>query len=70
MKSELKTRSLKSLTDAYLAGELRVNPEYQRGLQWSLTQKQAFIDSLLRSYQVPIFYVHLERHKNHYTGEG
>jgi hypothetical protein len=33
MKSELKTRSLKNLSAAYLAGELRGNPEYQRGLQ-------------------------------------
>jgi len=67
MKSELKTRSLKDLSAAYLAGELRVNPEYQRGLQWSLAQKQGLIDSLLRGYQIPIFYIHLETRTNNYT---
>jgi hypothetical protein len=67
MKSELKTRSLQGLSDAYLAKELRVNPEYQRGLQWSLAQKQGLIDSLLRGYQIPIFYIHLETRTNNYT---
>jgi hypothetical protein len=67
MKSELKTRSLKNLSDAYIAKELRVNPEYQRGLQWGLAQKQGLIDSLLRSYQIPIFYIHLETRTNNYT---
>ena len=46
MNSELKARSLKELSAAYLAKELRVNPEYQRGLQWGLAQKQGLIDSL------------------------
>jgi hypothetical protein len=55
MKSELKTRSLKDLSAAYVAKELRVNPEYQRGLQWGMAQKQGLIDSLLRGYQIPIF---------------
>jgi hypothetical protein len=61
MKSELKTRDLKDLSAAYLAKDLRVNPEYQRGLQWGLAQKQGLIDSLLRGYQIPIFYIHLEK---------
>ncbi len=67
MISELKTRSLQGLSDAYLAKELRVNPEYQRGLQWGLAQKQGLIDSLLRGYQIPIFYIHLETRTNNYT---
>jgi len=67
MKSELKTRTLNDLKAAYLAKELRVNPEYQRGLQWSMTQKQGLIDSLLRGYQIPIFYIHLETRTNNYT---
>ncbi len=68
MKSELKTRSLQSLADAYLGDELRVNKEYQRGTKWSLPQKQGLIDSLLRGYQIPLFYVHLEARTNNYTG--
>ena len=36
MKSEMKTRSLQSLADAYSGKELRVKPEYQRGTVWKL----------------------------------
>lgn len=67
MISELKTRSLDELRNAYIEKELRVNPEYQRGLQWSLGQKQGLIDSLLRGYQIPIFYIHVETRKNNFT---
>ena len=69
MKTELKTRNLKSLADARMANELRPKPEYQRGTVWKLPQKQGLIDSLLRGYQIPLFYVHLEEHSNNYTGE-
>jgi len=69
MKSELKTRPLQSLADAYAGHELRVKPEYQRGTVWKLPQKQGLIDSLLRGYQIPLFYVHLEARPNHYTEE-
>lgn len=67
MKSELKRQSLKNLKDAYIAKELRANPEFQRGLQWGLAQKQGLIDSLLRGYQIPLFYIHLESRTNNYT---
>jgi len=59
MKSELKQRTLQKLADAYSRDELRVNPEYQRGTKWTQAQKQGLIDSLLRGYQIPLFYVHL-----------
>ena len=68
MKSELRTRTLENLAAAYQAKELRVNPEFQRGLKWSPTQKQGLIDSLLRGYQIPIFYVHVESRLNNFTG--
>lgn len=67
MKSELKTQPLENLSAAYVAKELRVNPEYQRGLQWGLAQRQGLIDSLLRGYQIPIFYIHIETRTNNYT---
>ena len=67
MKSTLKTQTLHNLSDAYVAKELRVNPEYQRGIQWGLSQRQGLIDSLLRGYQIPIFYIHLETRTNNYT---
>src|SRR5436309_7996140 len=69
MKTDLKTRPLQSLADAYSGKELRVKPEYHRGTKWKLPQKQELIDSLLRGYQIPLFYVHLEAKPNHYTGE-
>ena len=68
MKSELKTRSLRSLADARLANDLRPKPEYQRGTVWKLPQKQGLIDSLLRGYQIPLFFVHLEENPNIFTG--
>ena len=70
MKSELKKRNLKELAEAYFGPrrDLRVNPEYQRGTVWGLAQKQALFDSLLRGYQLPIFYVHLEESVNRFTG--
>ena len=70
MKSELKKRRLKDLADAYLQRDLRVNPEYQRGTVWNLPQKQALIDSLLRGYQIPLFYVHLKQSPNTFVHRG
>ena len=67
MKSKLKPVLLKDLKDSYFANELRPNPEYQRGLKWGLAQKQGLIDSLLRGYQIPLFYIHLESRTNRYT---
>ena len=37
---------------------LRVNHEYQRGLRWTTSQKQMFIDSIFRGYSIPAFYFH------------
>src|SRR5580704_16469061 len=68
MKSEQRSRLLSELATAYGSHELRVKPEYQRGTVWKLPQKQGLIDSLLRGYQIPLFYVHLEQRPNNYTG--
>jgi hypothetical protein len=67
MKSELKKRTLKEMAAAYRR-DLRVNPEYQRGTKWSIPQKQSLIDSLLRGYNIPLFYVHLQEKTNSFTG--
>ena len=37
---------------------LRVNPEYQRGEAWKTHQRQKLIDSMLRGYPLPKFYMH------------
>src|SRR5438876_12207680 len=69
MKSELKQRTLQQLANAYSRDELRVNEEYQRGAyKWTRAQNQALIDSLLRGYQIPLFYVHLIQKINAFTG--
>ena len=67
MKTELKKRPLKELAEVYRK-DLRVNPEYQRGTKWNLAQKQSLIDSLLRGYDLPLFYIHLLDRKNKFTG--
>ena len=67
MKSELKTRTLQELANLYLDRKLPVNPEYQRGTKWGRPQKQALVDSLLRGYQIPLFYVHIQKTPS-YTG--
>src|SRR3989441_10414981 len=69
MKSELKTRKLEELANGWRKGDLRVNREYQRGPRWSESQQQALIDSLLRGYDVPLFYVHLKPRMNEFTRE-
>ena len=66
MKSELKPRLLQNLTKAY-PSYLKPNPEYQRGLTWTSAQRQGLIDSILRGYQLPIFYIHLEKNINPIT---
>ena len=68
MKTDLKTHLLKRLADAYSSHELRVKPEYQRGTVWKKSQRQGLIDSLLRGYQIPLFYVHIEERINSFTG--
>ena len=39
-------------------GLLYPNPEYQRGLTWNSHQQQKLIDSMLRGYPLPKFYMH------------
>jgi hypothetical protein len=67
MKSKLEPKSLKDLADAYRKKSLRVAPDYQRGLTWRRPQQQGLIDSLLRGYEIPVFYVHIEESTNPYT---
>lgn len=67
MKSDPKPQTLKVLAEAYRK-DLRINPEYQRGTKWSQPQKQALIDSLLRGYEIPLFYIHLVNRTNALTG--
>ncbi len=38
----------------YRAGNFRVNRRYQRKLVWTIEEKQALVDSILRGYPVPL----------------
>lgn len=37
---------------------LVVNPEYQRGVVWTVSQKKKLVDSVLRGYPIPLIYLH------------
>lgn len=56
MQFELKPCSLEKLAKTWLNRGLSRNPEYQRGETWTLQQKQALIDSILRDYPIPSFF--------------
>jgi len=59
MNVEEKKLSIAKLVQAFKAGSLLRNPEYQRGEAWSDVQKATFIDSLLRTYPVPAIFLHV-----------
>lgn len=58
MDAEEKKFNVQKLVDAFNAGSLLRNPEYQRGEAWSDLQKASFIDSILRRYPVPALFFH------------
>lgn len=68
MKSKPETHRLEDLAKSYSERHLAVNPEYQRGATWNLRQQRALVDSILRGFILPIFYVHLVRTQNLFTG--
>lgn len=37
---------------------LNINPEYQRGAVWDQPKQKRLIDSVLRGYPIPLFYLH------------
>lgn len=45
--------TFEDLTRSWIAGEMRSNPEYQRGAKWSLPQRQSLIDSVFRLCPIP-----------------
>lgn len=57
MNTKEKKFSVAKLVQAYNAGNLLRNPEYQRGEAWSTYQKAAFVDSIYRSYPVPALFL-------------
>jgi uncharacterized protein with ParB-like and HNH nuclease domain len=52
--------SKKAWPVSYLNGirtTINTNPDYQRPAVWSSAQKQLLVDSILRGYDVPKFYL-------------
>jgi hypothetical protein len=47
--------SVQALYRAYRDGQLFVNRQYQRKLVWTVAEKQALIDSILKDYPLPLF---------------
>lgn len=50
----IKGESIQSLYGFYLKEAFLVNRRYQRKLVWTLEEKRAFIDSILKGYPVPL----------------
>lgn len=50
----IKGESIQSLYGAYLAKTFLVNRRYQRKLVWTIEEKSAFIDSIIKGYPVPL----------------
>lgn len=50
----IKGESIQSLYGHYLKDTLLVNRRYQRKLVWTLDEKRAFIDSIIKGYPVPL----------------
>ena len=48
-------KSLQFVYEDYINNKFVVNRRYQRKLVWTLEEKQAFIDSLIREYSIPLF---------------
>jgi hypothetical protein len=63
MKFEKQEYTVKELVDAYDSGSLSLNPEYQRGAAWGLTQKQGLIDSVFRRYPLPSLFLEVKNKK-------
>ena len=61
MKTEQKFLTVRELVELAKNGMATANPEYQRGPVWRPDQKKKLIDSVMRGYQLPIFYLHYKR---------
>ncbi len=58
MQFDVEQKTVGDLVELYRAGILKANPEYQRGVVWSETQKRKLVDSLMRGYPLPLIYLH------------
>jgi hypothetical protein len=52
--------TVRNVVDAYARRSITINGEYQRGRAWKLDQRKVLVDSVLRGYPLPRFYLSLE----------
>ena len=57
MKSSLETWTVSELVEHKRENTLKPNWEYQRGAVWRKLQAQLLIDSVMRGYRIPLFYL-------------
>lgn len=58
MEIEIEQMTVRDLLALKKNGMLTANSEYQRGAVWNQTQQKKLIDSVMRSYPLPLFYLH------------
>ena len=58
MESRTDYLKIKDLVELRRNEFAKPNPEYQRGVVWTIDQQKKLIDSVLRGYQLPIIYLH------------
>jgi hypothetical protein len=58
MKAEPDNLTIREIIDLRTQQMLVVNPEYQRGVVWTSSQKKKLVDSVLRGYPIPLIYLH------------
>ena len=58
MKADPGHKTIRDLVELHRLGMLKVNPEYQRGVVWSVSQRKKLIDSVFRGYPLPMIYLH------------
>lgn len=64
METKLTEWKIEELINYRGNGDLKVNPEYQRGAVWNESQMRLLIDSVLRGYQIPLIYLRKVERKN------
>ena len=63
MKTEPRLYPVSELLELRGKSLIKVNAEYQRGAVWTDAQKRKLIDSLMRGYPIPLFYLHIVSNK-------
>ena len=58
MEFSIEEWSIKKLIALYDAGNLNLNPPYQRGDIWTLPAKKKLIDSIKLKYPLPGFFIY------------